>query len=139
MARRRGAFSADEQALLARLERLSRLLDEQFLFPGTNVRVGLDAIIGLIPGVGDLLTGGLALYLFFLARRFGLPAHVQARMLANIGIDMAFGSVPLLGDAFDVAFRANRRNLRLLLQHLERRRTPGGGPRTKGDGALGRN
>lgn len=113
---------SDNEALLRQLDRLARLLDERFVIPGTNVRAGLDALIGLIPGIGDLVTGGLSIYILLQARRFKLPWHVQTRMLANIGLDVLVGSVPILGDVFDVAFRSNRRNVSLLRQHLARRR-----------------
>lgn len=123
MAKRPGSeLSPEEEALLRQLQRLARLLDEQFLIPGTNFRAGFDGLVGLIPGIGDLLTGGISIYILLQARRFKLPKHVQARMLANIGIDVVFGSVPVVGDIFDVAFKSNRRNLRLLQRHLERRR-----------------
>lgn len=123
MAKRPGSeLSPEEEALLRQLQRLAHLLDEQFLIPGTNFRAGLDGLVGLIPGIGDLLTGGISIYILLQARRFKLPKHVQARMLANIGIDVVFGSVPVVGDIFDVAFKSNRRNLRLLQRYLERRR-----------------
>lgn len=108
----------DDEALLRQLDRLAHLLDEQFAVPGTRWRVGLDSLIGLIPGIGDAVTTGFALYLFAQARRLGLPRHVQVRMLANIGLDALVGSVPIAGDLFDVAFKANRRNLDLLRRHL---------------------
>lgn len=122
MAKPGSGFSADEEALLRQLERLARLLDDQFRIPGTNMRAGWDGIVGLIPGIGDLVTGALSMYILLQARRFKLPRHVQARMLANIGVDAVIGSIPLAGDLFDVAFKANRRNLRLLQGYLERRR-----------------
>lgn len=114
-------LTPEEQALLKRLDRLARLLDEHFIIPGTRWRMGLDGLIGLIPGIGDAVTGGMALYILLQARRLHLPRHVQARMLANIGIDALVGSVPVLGDVFDIAFKANRRNLDLLRRHLARR------------------
>lgn len=114
-------LASEEAALLRQLEQLARLLDDRFRIPGLNVPVGLDAIVGLIPGIGDLVTGGLSVYILLQARRFKLPRHVQARMLANIGLDVAVGSIPILGDVFDVAFRSNRRNMTLLRRHLARR------------------
>lgn len=98
-----------------RLETVAYWLDERFRVPGTGVRVGLDGIVGLIPGVGDAATTLISLYLVAEGYRAGLPKRVLGRMLANVGIDFLLGSVPLLGDLFDVAFKANRRNLRLLL------------------------
>jgi hypothetical protein len=117
-----GRLPQDDEALLRRLDRLTRLLDEEFAIPGTRWRAGLDSLIGLIPGVGDVVTGGIAVYLFLQARRLRLPRHVQARMLANIGLDTLLGSIPVVGDVFDLAFKANRRNLDLLRRHLAHRR-----------------
>jgi hypothetical protein len=121
MAKRRAVDDADSEMLLRRLDRLAVLLDDRFVIPGLKVRAGLDSVIGLVPGVGDLVTGGMSVYILLQARRFGLPRHVQARMLANIGIDVAVGSIPILGDIFDVAFKSNRRNMKLLRRHLARR------------------
>jgi hypothetical protein len=115
-------FPQDEEALLRRLDRLARLLDEELSIPGTRWRAGIDSLIGLIPGIGDVATGGLALYILLQARRLRLPRHLQARMLANIGVDVLVGSIPIAGDVFDVAFKANRRNLDLLRRHLAGRR-----------------
>lgn len=111
----------DEEALLKQLDRLTYLLDDQFGIPGTRWRIGIDGLIGLIPGVGDLVTGGMSLYILLQARRLNLPRHVQARMLANIATDVVIGGVPLAGDLFDFAFKSNRRNLALLRRHLGRR------------------
>ena len=106
---------------LDRVDRLAYWLDERFAVPGTNWRVGLDGLIGLVPGIGDTATTLIALYLVVEARRLGAPAGLIARMLGNVAIDGLVGSVPLLGDLFDMGFKANRRNLRLLRRHLERR------------------
>jgi len=95
-------------------ERLVRFLDDGLVLPGTNFRVGFDALIGLIPGVGDLFTSATALSLVWLAIQRDLPKAVIARMLLNLGIDALVGAVPLIGDVFDMVFKANRRNLTLL-------------------------
>ncbi|MBI3171011.1 MAG: DUF4112 domain-containing protein [Hydrocarboniphaga effusa] len=102
-----------------RAETLSRLLDAQFRIPGIPVRFGLDALIGLIPGVGDAI--GIVLGGWFLveAARVGAPPGVLARMAGNVAIDALAGVVPVLGDIFDVAFKANLRNARLLEAHLD--------------------
>ena len=105
---------------LQRLERLVSLLDDRFVVPGTRLRVGLDGLLGMLPVVGDTATMLTALYVVFEAKRLGAPAGLIARMLVNVGIDGVAGSVPLLGDLFDFAFKANRRNIRLLRRHLER-------------------
>lgn len=89
--------------------------------PGTDVRVGLDALVGLIPGVGDALSAGVSCYLIGRAMRIGAPPLLLVRMAGNVGIDLLAGSVPIAGDLFDVGFRANRRNVELLRRHLERR------------------
>ena len=109
------------QQQIARLETLARVLDDVFRVPGTRVRFGLDGIVGLIPGVGDAATGALAAYLAVRAWTLGLPAGVILRMAANVGIDLAVGSIPVAGDLFDFAFKANRRNIELLKRELAKR------------------
>jgi hypothetical protein len=100
------------------LRKLEILLDEAFPIPGTRIRFGLDGIIGLVPGIGDVLAG-LASIVFPLAGWIrGLPYITLVRMVANIVIGVLVGSIPLLGDAFDIAWKANRRNYRLLTRHL---------------------
>jgi hypothetical protein len=94
------------------------LLDSAFVVPGTNIRFGLDAIVGLFPGIGDFLTSLVSLYIVHEARQLGAPAHLLVRMIANIAIDGIVGSAPLAGDIFDVMWRANRRNMALLYEHL---------------------
>ena len=110
---------------LARIDALSRLLDTAFTIPGTTIRFGLDALIGLVPGIGDAITTVMSLYIVNEARALGAPPLLIARMLANVALDGLVGAVPLFGDAFDVAFRANRRNMALLLRHLDRSHTRG--------------
>jgi len=105
---------------IARLDALANLLDTAFIIPGTNVRFGFDAMIGLVPGIGDAITTVISLYIVHEARELGAPRHLVARMLANVAIDGVVGAVPLIGDAFDVAWRANRRNMALLQKHLAR-------------------
>ena len=101
---------------------LARLLDTAIRVPGTNVRLGLDPILGLVPGVGDVAGGLLSAYVLLLAARAGAPKALLLRMLGNLGVDSLVGTVPLLGDLFDVGFKANARNARLLDEHLERPR-----------------
>jgi hypothetical protein len=103
---------------IARLDALANLLDTALVVPGTNIRFGFDAMIGLIPGIGDAITTLMALYIVREARELGVPRHLIARMLVNVAVDGAVGAVPFLGDAFDVMFRANRRNMALLRNHL---------------------
>ena len=105
---------------VARLDALATLLDTAFILPGTNVRFGFDALIGLVPGIGDAITTAISLYIVHEARQLGAPAHLILRMLANVAVDAFVGAVPLVGDAFDVLWRANRRNVRLLREWLAR-------------------
>ena len=99
-------------------ERLVTLLDDRFRIPGTDVRFGLDPIIGIIfPGIGDAVTGTGSIGLLTLAVGRGVPRVVLWRMVLNILIDLLFGSLPIIGDIFDVAFKANRRNLELIREH----------------------
>jgi hypothetical protein len=102
---------SDEQ-----LERLASLLDDVFRLPGTNIRFGLDAIIGLVPGVGDVLTGIMSFVILFAAWQRGLPRATLARMLFNVTVDTLIGTVPVLGDSFDVLWKSNRMNYSLLLK-----------------------
>jgi hypothetical protein len=106
---------------IARIDALANLLDTALVVPGTNIRFGFDALIGLIPAVGDAITTVMSLYIVREARALGAPRHLVARMLANVALDSVVGVVPVVGDVFDVAFRANRRNLALLRRYLERR------------------
>ena len=99
------------------------LLDTAFILPGTNVRFGVESIIRLVPGIGDVAASALSFYLLFEARALGVPKHVFARMLANVALEGVVGAVPLVGDAFDVAFRANRRNVRILRDYFAREST----------------
>lgn len=104
----------------ARIEALAKLLDVAFVLPGTNIRYGIDGLIGLVPVVGDLLTTALSLWIVREARALGAPRHLVARMLGNVALDGVVGLVPFAGDAFDVMFRANVRNVRLLRRWMER-------------------
>jgi hypothetical protein len=105
---------------LARARTLARLLDSSVRVPGTGIRFGADAVIGLIPGLGDIGGAALAGYLVILAQRLGVPRAVVLRMLANVAVDTLGGTVPLIGDLFDVAFKSNLRNVALLERALER-------------------
>ncbi|MEH3146877.1 MAG: DUF4112 domain-containing protein [Methylobacterium frigidaeris] len=116
---RPGAGTEDAGQVLARLELLAHILDTAFVLPG-NRRIGLDALVGLIPVVGDLVTTAVSSYIIWEARRLNVPRTLIARMAANVAIDGVVGAVPLVGDLFDAAFKANRRNVRLLRRHLER-------------------
>jgi hypothetical protein len=101
-------------------------MDSAFFIPGLNRRIGLDAVIGLVPGVGDAISAALASYIIWEARQLGLPRWKIARMIGNVAVDTAIGAIPLAGDVFDVFFKANERNLRIIHDHLG---TPKRGPR----------
>ncbi|WP_281301525.1 MULTISPECIES: DUF4112 domain-containing protein [unclassified Iodidimonas] len=107
---------------LKRLEGLADLLDSRFRIPGLGVRVGLDGIIGLIPGIGDAVMALVSLYLVAEAVHMGARKRVIAQMLANIGIDFLLGSIPVAGDLFDIAFKVNNRNIALLKAEQNRHR-----------------
>ncbi|MGA3101275.1 MAG: DUF4112 domain-containing protein [Terracidiphilus sp.] len=100
------------------LRKLEILLDEAFRIPGTHIRFGVDAIIGLVPGIGDVLAGLASLVIPLAGWIRGVPYVTLARMAANLAIGVTVGSIPILGDAFDIAWKANRRNYRLLTRHL---------------------
>jgi hypothetical protein len=95
------------------LNQLATLLDDVFEIPGTGIRFGLDAILGLVPGIGDLLTGIASLLLLYAAWQRQLPRVTMWRMLANIAIDTVLGAIPFAGDVFDVAWKSNRKNYKL--------------------------
>ncbi len=109
------------ESALARLDALSRLFDVAFLIPGTNVRFGIEALLRLVPGIGDVAASALSCYLLYEAHRLGVPPRIFLRMLINVAIEGLVGTVPLAGDAFDVAFRANRRNVRILRDYFDGR------------------
>ena len=118
-------FSAAFQPLtreqrLARLDAIAKLLDVAFIVPGTNIRYGIDGLIGLVPIIGDIVTTAISLWLVREARALGAPWHITARMLGNVAVDGVVGLVPVAGDAFDVMFRANMRNVRMLKRWLDR-------------------
>lgn len=103
---------------LRQLEWLVDLMDSRFVIPGTRYRVGLDAIIGLIPGIGDGLGAVVSFYILLRLWQHELPWHVRARLVGNALVDFAVGSIPLVGDLFDFGFKANRRNVLLVKTHL---------------------
>ena len=102
---------------LKNLNSLAELMDSQFKIPGTNIKFGLDALIGLVPGAGDFATFLISGYMITILASNGASGFVLARMVLNVVIDSAFGAIPILGDIFDVAFKANQRNVKLMQQH----------------------
>lgn len=115
---RKTVTSAEIEAELRRLERFAHLMDSRFRVPGTELRFGLDGLIGLVPGIGDSVTALPAAYIVMRARAIGAPPHLQGRMVANVLLDLLIGAVPLVGDLFDFGFKANRRNVGLLRNHF---------------------
>jgi hypothetical protein len=104
---------------LARLRAVATILDDAVRVPGTRFRVGLDPLLGLIPGAGDAVTGTVAAYAIVLAARLGAPAVVIGRMAANVLIDVATGTIPVVGDLFDFGWKSNRKNLQLLERYQQ--------------------
>ena len=130
-----GRYSATQTSQsVTRLEGLARLMDGAFVLPGTNIRVGLDVIVGLVPVAGDVISGVISSYMIWEARQLGAPKWLIARMMANTLLDTTVGAIPVLGDAFDVMFRANMKNMALLRRHMEKRGlAAAGGPVIEGD------
>lgn len=110
----------DPASVRARVLMLERLLERSFTIPGVNMPVGLDAIIGLVPVLGDVVTTALGAYVVWEARNLGLPKWKLARMGANVLLDTAIGAIPLVGDAADILFRSNSKNLKILMRHLDK-------------------
>lgn len=108
--------AADQQKVVTRALRLGQLLDTAFRIPGTRIRFGIDPLLGLFPGVGDAVAAVLGSYIVWAALRAGAGSMLIARMIGNIAVDAIVGAIPIAGTLFDVAFKAHRRNARLLAQ-----------------------
>lgn len=111
---------SDPASVRARVVMMERLLERSFTIPGVNMPVGLDALVGLVPVFGDVVTAAMGAYIVWEAKNLGLPKWKLARMGANVLFDTAIGAIPLIGDAADLVFRSNTRNLRILLRHIEK-------------------
>jgi hypothetical protein len=111
---------SDPAAVRQRIEGMERLLERSFTIPGINRAVGLDAIVGLVPVVGDVVSAAMGAYLIWEARNLGLPKWKLYRMAGNVAFDTAVGAIPVVGDAFDLVFRSNTRNLRMIRRHLDK-------------------
>ncbi len=113
---------------LRRLDKLSQFLDNAFAIPGTRFRIGLDGIIGLIPGIGDAAGAVLSIYVIVQAARLGLPVSALFRMVGNVALETVVGAVPIAGDIFDIVWKANSKNMALLRRHrpsgITKARTP---------------
>jgi hypothetical protein len=105
---------------LARITMLANLMDNAFVIPGLNRRVGLDAAIGLVPFVGDAVSAAISAYIIWEARQLGLPRWKIARMVGNVALDTTVGAVPFVGDLFDMVYKSNMRNLRIVQDHVNR-------------------
>ena len=110
----------DPVAIRRRIEALEQVLERSFVIPGLNRPVGLDAVAGLIPVVGDLITAAMGAYLVWEASNLGLPKWKLWRMAGNVAFDTAVGAIPVAGDVFDFLFRSNTRNLRIVKRHLDK-------------------
>lgn len=115
-----GGAKNDPASIRRRIEALEAVLERAIVLPGMNRPIGLDAIIGLIPVIGDLLTALMSGYLIWEARNLGMSKWQLLRMSGNVAIDTALGAIPLAGDLFDFAFRSNTRNLKIVRRHLDR-------------------
>ena len=114
------SLGSDAAAVRQRIEAMEKLLERSLTIPGTKIPIGLDALAGLIPVAGDLITAAMGAWMIWEAKNLGLPKWQLWRMAANVGFDTAIGAVPLVGDVFDFAFRSNSRNLRIIQRHLDR-------------------
>lgn len=117
-----------DQARLSRIRWLSYLLDERFRIPGTRQRIGLDGLLGILPGVGDTVGALLSIYILFEAVQIGVPRSTLLRMIANIALDTVVGAIPVAGDIFDVAWKANKKNVALVNAYIASQAVENSGP-----------
>ncbi len=110
----------DRAKSIARVKRIARTMDLAWRVPGTKIRFGADSVVGLVPGVGDLVTMAISVYMLAEAHRLGVPKPMLLKMAGNIAIDTGLGAIPVVGDIFDVFFKSNSKNAKLLVEHLER-------------------
>jgi hypothetical protein len=115
-----GVDARDPQNIRQRVEMLELLLERSFVIPGINRAIGLDSIVGLVPVIGDVVTAAMGAYIVWEARNLGMPKWQLWRMAGNIAVDTALGAIPIAGDAFDLLFRSNSRNLRIIRKHLDK-------------------
>ena len=113
-------FGLDDHARsLARLKLLARIMDTALRIPGTRIRLGADSALGLVPGAGDIAALAISCFALLEAWRLGAPPRIMIRMIGNVAIDTGLGAIPVAGDLFDLFFKSNTRNLKLLLEHFE--------------------
>ncbi|WP_308422583.1 DUF4112 domain-containing protein [Novosphingobium indicum] len=113
-------MGTDPVSVRRRVEAMERVLERSFTLPGTNQQFGLDALVGLVPVAGDVISAAMGLYLVWEARNLGMPKWQLARMTANVGFDSLLGVVPLAGDLLDFFYRSNSRNLKIIRKHLDK-------------------
>jgi len=111
---------SDAASVRARVTAMEQLLERSFVIPGVNMPVGLDALVGLVPVLGEVVTAALGAYIVWEARNLGLPRWKLARMGMNVLFDTAIGAIPVVGDAADLLFRSNSRNLKIILKHIDK-------------------
>lgn len=112
--------AADLEMSVARLDALATVMDSAIRIPGTAVTIGVDALLGLLPGIGDAISASISSYLIWEAKRLGVSKFVLARMAGNVAVDTVIGAIPFAGDIFDVAYKANKKNVALLKKHVEK-------------------
>lgn len=120
MARDLPGFGNDPQSIRHRVEAMEALLEGLFVIPGTNRRVGLDSLVGLVPVVGDFVTAAMGAWIVWEAKNLGMSKWQITRMAANVGVDTLLGAIPFVGDAFDFFFKSNTKNLRIIRKHLDK-------------------
>jgi hypothetical protein len=120
LARELPGFGRDPASIRRRVEAMEAMLEGLFVIPGTNRRVGLDSLVGLIPIVGDLATAAMGAWIVWEARNLGMSKWQITRMAANVGIDTVVGAIPFAGDLFDFLYKSNTKNLRIIHKHLDR-------------------
>ena len=113
-------LGTDPLSIRRRVEALEKLLENSFTIPGLKRRIGLDAVAGLVPVLGDVVTAAMGLYIVWEARNLGMPQWKLWRMIGNVGIDTLIGAVPVAGDLFDLLYRSNTKNLRIIRKHLDK-------------------
>lgn len=112
-------FGRDPASVRRRIEMMEAVLEGLFVLPGTNRRVGLDSLVGLIPVVGDLATAAMGAWIVWEARNLGMSKWQLTRMAANVGFDTVIGAIPFAGDIFDFFYKSNSKNLRIIRRHLD--------------------
>ena len=113
-------FGSDPASVRRRIEAMEQLLEGMFVLPGTNRRLGLDSIVGLIPVIGDIATAAMGAWIVWEARNLGMSKWQITRMAGNVGVDTVIGAIPFVGDAFDFFFKSNTKNLKIIRKHLDK-------------------